>query len=225
MPLLPRSLKWRVRLLTLLGLAAVLGPLGYVSWQPLQKYLREERERERDRNSNDPLTRAMGRGQIRAGTTTDELVAFQSPLQHWRHDQYETLNSGKEGDFGGIRVVAVEGRLVSAYVIGSFEGHVFFDTMSPEQDQDYKASRTRYFHERNEQSKAPHRAVGGVTGTVSCWSPYRELADPPPKPSDEKPWEAEEAAPHRAVGGVTGYMSWCSPYWQLASPELVEPKP
>jgi hypothetical protein len=215
MPLLPRSLKWRVRLLTLLGLAAVLGPLGYFYWRPVKGYVLNQLAIIRERDDPNPVTRGLARGEIRPGSSVDELEAAHPPKRAYQYGRFRELCYEN-----GPTVTAMDGKLVCAVDGWCSHAILFFNTLTPAEEMEYSASVSSYWDERAEQSKAPHRAVGGVMGYMPCCQPYCDLAYPPP---DEKPWEAEEAAPHRAIGGVTGYMSWCSPYWQLASPELVEP--
>lgn len=186
MRLIPRTLKWRAILLTLLGLVAVGGTVGYVWWQPIREYIHNQSAIARLREDPDPLTRALARGEVRAGTSVADLTTTYTPV--------DVIRSGRYTQFSypnGLTILAKDGRL--AYAIHWGEGAVFFDTMEAGEFSDFLRG---YLQDQNTESRlsdaqrdwhrsdtdSSHSAVAGVAGYTSTANWFRERASLPDRP-------------------------------------------
>src|SRR5262245_29097945 len=120
MPLLPRSLKWRTILLTLLGLAAVLGPVGYFYWRPMCGYVQNQLQIIHERDSAHPVARGLARGEIRAGMSVEELIVTHPPKRVTRHGRFVDVDYEHGPD-----LIAMDGKLVGA-IERNGRGTIFF---------------------------------------------------------------------------------------------------
>ena len=157
MRLLPRSLKWRTILLTLLGLIAIGGSVWYTFRADISQFVKQQRQLDRMRKSKSPVDQMIGRGELREGASVAELADAYPPADRIRHDEYETLKYDMKWVRVNLWVIAVDGRVVYAGSDpGSEPGYV--GQMSPNDYWRYQASLLRW--ERN--LIAGMAAVNGV---------------------------------------------------------------
>jgi hypothetical protein len=201
----PKSLKGRTILLTLLGLMGVIGTAGYVWWRPIRGYVHNQLQIIRERDSDDPVVRGLARGEIRAGSSLDDLIAAHPPKRVERFGRFADVYFAN-----GVMVIAVDGKLVFAREGWCSHCTVFFNHFTPADSQEYESCSAANHDRQVEEWKNAHGAVGGFAGCVEYWAPLRNLANP--DPYTEQPWEAEQADPHRAAGGVIAYMPYCQPF-------------
>jgi hypothetical protein len=202
MRLWPRSLKWRTILLTLLGLVAVGGTAGYVWWRPIRGYVSNQMEIWKDRDSEHPVTRGLARGEIRAGSSVEELIATHPPKRVARHGRFVDVTYAD-----GPCLTAMDGKLVLAYLGWCSQSTVYFNHLSPAEEREWSDSSSAELDRRIEEWKNLHGAVGGLMGCVEFDRRLKKLANPDPYPEDL--WETESADPHRSVGGVAAFMPHC----------------
>jgi hypothetical protein len=167
MPLVPRSLKWRTILLTLLGLIAV-GVSGWWTFRAdVTAYIKLQQTLAKFRDSTQPIDRAVGGGGIRAGMPVDEWADAFPPKYRFRHDEYQTLRYDASARREKMTVIAVDGKVVFA---GTDENRLecsFAGRLSPDEVVAYRASILRWVS-RYTVAKA---MVGGIafTGSQNPW--------------------------------------------------------
>jgi hypothetical protein len=168
MPLLPRSLKWRTILLTLLGLFAV----GVSAWWTFRvrvsAFVSQQFALARLRNGDDPVAREFARGRFAPDTPLDELLAEHPSPDVLRYDRYTLVMY----EPGGVAVLAVDGRVRKANTRGP-GWHSFFDTLTPAEQSanDLAFTRWQAAGEFEQQS-----ALAAVAGPAA--------AGPPSPPAD-----------------------------------------
>jgi hypothetical protein len=205
MRLWPKSLRGRTNLLTLLGLVAVVGTAGYVWWRPINGYVYHQLRIIRERDSAHPVARGLARGEIRAGSSVDDLIAAHPPK---RVDRFGRFADVTYDDC--LTLIAVDGKLVFARHGWCSHSTIFFNHFTPADSQEYEACSVAEDARRMEDDRCPHRAVCGVAAMMPNYHPFHMLANP--APYTEQPWDAEQADPHRAAGGVIAYMPYCQPF-------------
>lgn len=205
MRLWPKSLKWRTILLTLLGLMGVIGTAGYVWWRPINRYVYNQLQIMHERDSADPVARGLARGEIRAGSSVDDLIAAHPPKRVDHFGRFTDVTYPNS-----LTVIAVDGKLTFAQYGWCSHSTIFFNHFTPADAQEYEACAAADHERRMEEARCQHSAVCGVAAMMPHYSPFHKLADP--DPYAEQPWEAEQADPHRAVGGVMAYMPYCQPF-------------
>ncbi len=210
MRLWPKSLKWRTILLTLLGLVAVGGTVGFVWWREIWDHFNWQKQMATLRESPHPLTRKLARGEVRAGDSINEVMASYPPERVWQIGRFTEAHYGNNPD-----LIAMDGRLVFARSGWGTPGTIIFKVMSPAEEREWSEGWTAYYDLQIEDWKCRHSALCGVAALLPRYSPYDRLAHPPPYP--EELWEAEQADPHRAAGGVMAYMSHCPTFRELAA--------
>lgn len=183
MRLLPRSLKWRTRLLTLLGLAGVIGTALYVWWRPITGFVSQRVATVEFWNDPDPLTRGLARGEFREGSPVDELIAAHPPQHTIVYDRYTQLDYPN-----GVTVLARDGRLV--YATHLVERATFFNSLGDRELWGYFCGYSNHLDTearlQEEQDRwdrfydhDPHIAVAGVAGNASTSDWLRERAGLP----------------------------------------------
>lgn len=216
MRLWPKSLKWRTTLLTLLGLVAVGGTVGYVWWRPIGGCVSNQMQIWKDRDSAHPVTRGLARGEIRAGSSVDELIAAHPPKRVERHGRFMDLRYAD-----GPTVTAMDGKLILAQLGWCSHSTIYFNRLSLAEEKEWSASSSAEYDRQIEEKMLSHGSVGGLMGFVEYHHRYRELAHPPPYP--EQPWEAEQADPHRAAGGVMAFMPYSTRFRDVIAGTANEP--
>ena len=132
MRLLPKSLKWRVILLTLVGLTAIGVSVWVAFGRDIIDTLFHHGRISSLRNSPHPVTRGLARGEIGPHTPVEELMATHPPDKVFRSGRFVRI-SYYWGQPGRTHVVAVDGRLL--YASYCFEGRtVFFDHRTADED-------------------------------------------------------------------------------------------
>jgi hypothetical protein len=186
MPLLPRSLKWRAILLTLLVTASSLIVAYFLNrstvdgwWGDVELWMKEQRERQeridRLKESDHPYLRALARGEFGRGSSADEWLAKHPPTECIRHDNYVTMIYG-EGHLLCPHVIARDGKLVHAHC-GAFTFLTEFFTFRNEGEQTaWSDSFKRWAQDDN----ATHAAVIGVAPLARG----RDARDFPPPTGD-----------------------------------------
>lgn len=216
MRLWPKSLKWRTILFTLVGLTAVIGTAGYIWWRPISRYVSNQLQIIHERDNAHPVTRGLARGEIRAGSSLDELIAAYPPKRVQRFGRFADVDY-KDGP----SLIAVDGNLVFARYGWCSHATIFFNHFSPALEQEYSSSSSAEYDRQIEEKMLSHGSVGGLMGFVEYHWRFRELAHPPPYP--EELWEAEAADPHRAVGGVTADMPYSTRFRDVVAGPVNEP--
>jgi hypothetical protein len=173
MRLLPRSLKWRTVLLTLLGLVAV-GVSGWWTFRTqISAYVKQQQTLDKLRRSPHAIDRAVGSGELRVGMSVDEFAATHPPRDRLQHDEYDTLSYEGNHRRDSIRVIAVNGRIVFAGERVDEPAGVFVGGMSADECGAYIASIRRW----SERYIVGRAALGGVAG---CGSLDRWMFPTPP---------------------------------------------
>lgn len=163
MPFLPRSLKWRTILFTLVGLLSI-GLSVWATWgRDIEFAIREQMAIHENqlrirnlREDQDPVMRGLARGEIRAGDSVEELIAAHPPERVARHERYVEL----EYSFW-LKVVAKDGQLVMAVLRGAgacSPSTVFFNHLTAN---DELAIETWASNQRFAERQMCHQAVGG----------------------------------------------------------------
>lgn len=209
------TLKRRTLLLTGWALAIVLGTAWYAFGPRVARVVAQYRETLRLRDSDDPVVRALARGEIGPGTSVEELIEKYPPKKVRQYGRFVDVRYDRPD------LIAMDGKLVFAKFGSCSQAHIFFDRLTEADERAYSASVTTYYDQQFQEWKAAHSAAGGVMGWASCFTPLRELANPPP--TEEERMLAEQIDPHNAVVGVAGYLPWCSPYREVGYPPPVEP--
>lgn len=175
MPLLPRSLKWRVRLLTLLGLAAVGGSVWSVFGRKISFSVENQWAIFGLRDDPHPVTRGLARGEIGPHTPIEELIAAHPPDELIRSGRFVTASY--YSDRGGTHVVAVDGRVAQARLCGS-QYVYFFDHLTTDEFRAVGLMTLVNEPAWPESVRAGHRAVAGVAGYEgTChWRPWHRPA-------------------------------------------------
>ena len=139
MRLIPRTLKWRTILLTLLGLAAVGASVWWTFRAEISAFVKRQQTLDKLRHSPHALDRTVGSGELRAGMPVVEFVTTHPPKSRLRHDEYETLmfEGSHRLSTGSLRVIAVDGVIVFA---GTDTTEPLVGKLSPDEAAAYGAS-------------------------------------------------------------------------------------
>jgi len=152
MRLIPRTLKWRAILLTLLvtasGLtvACVLNLATVDEWIfPTRVWVTNQLERQqridRLKESEEPYLRDLARGEFGPGSSADEWFAKHPPTECMRHDNYITAFYVRN-EYTIQVVIAQDGKLVHAHCGPTHTEFFTFRTKADEND--YVASYERW---------------------------------------------------------------------------------
>ncbi len=179
MRLLPRSLKWRAILLTLLGLAAVIGTAGYVWWRPIWLHTQSQVEIVCLREDPHPVTRGLARGEIGPQTDIEQMISAHRPDELLRSGQFVRASyyTDRGADRGGTHVVAVNGRPACASFCTGGQHTIFFDHLTREENRAFTDATPENEPLRSDAVRAGHRAIAGVAGyrAASDWPPWHKL--------------------------------------------------
>ncbi len=166
MRLIPRTLKWRTILLTLLGLVAVGVSLWWTFRAEINAFVKRQQLLDKMRNCRHTFDNALGNGELREGMPVEEWVAAHPPKSRFRHDQYESLIYEGSARRDSLCVIAIDGVIVFAGTDTTQPEHTIVGSLSPTEVRAYDASVRRW-----RQNQIAGRAA--VFGVVCAGSPER----------------------------------------------------
>lgn len=164
MRLFPKSLRWRVILLTLLGLTAIGVSVWATFGRAIEAAVRRQLVLLALRDDPHPVTRGLARGEIGPHTSIEELIAAHPPDDLRRSGRY--VRATYRSRRGVTHVVAVDGRPAAAMHWGWFEeGATFFDHMTPDENNPfYPMTMDAEWSREVRDYYLAHAALGGVAG-------------------------------------------------------------
>ncbi len=144
MRLLPRSLKWRAILLTLLGLVAVGGSVWWTFRADISAFVKRQQVLDDLRKSPLAIDQCIGGGQFHVGVSVEEWIAAHPPKSHIRHDEYDTLTYQLTVRRDSPRVIAVNGAIVFADTESGQPKNALAGNLSPDESAAYWRSFLRW---------------------------------------------------------------------------------
>jgi hypothetical protein len=105
--------------------------------------------------------RDLATGRIKPGDSVEALIASHPPCRVRRHGQFVDVWYGPPDSLGGTFIVAMDDRIIAAGDSWMCDGHLFFDTFTPDQNAAYGMSRNEYYENQA-------MAIWSVAGTMSA---------------------------------------------------------
>lgn len=178
MRLVPKSLKWRAILLTLLGLVSVVVSVWFTFGRQIGWAVEDRWNVLRLRYDPHPVTRGLACGDIGPHTSVEEMIVA--------HPLDVLLRSGRfvrtsyYTNVSGTHVIGVNGRPACASFCALNQHTIFFDHLTRDENRAVTDMTPENGRHRPDEVRAGHRAVAGVAGyEAACtWTGVKRPDEP-----------------------------------------------